>query len=116
MATTLTCSICGTSFQARADARYCSPACRQKAHRARHAQRVAASAGGPTHMTVEIDTGGAIQRARKALARSRELRRAARDTVQRATATRQRIAARYPELVRSSRSGRDDAGSRAHYD
>lgn len=32
---TLSCSVCGGDFEGRADARYCSPACRQKASRAR---------------------------------------------------------------------------------
>jgi hypothetical protein len=30
------CADCGATFSARADARYCSPACRQRAHRRRH--------------------------------------------------------------------------------
>ena len=35
------CRECGTAFYGRADARYCCPACRQKAHRARARQRAA---------------------------------------------------------------------------
>jgi hypothetical protein len=38
-----TCTVCAAEFHGRADAAYCSPACRQKAHRARQAR----DGGGP---------------------------------------------------------------------
>lgn len=34
----VTCDVCGNTFAGRADARYCSPKCRQKAYRTRAAQ------------------------------------------------------------------------------
>lgn len=38
----IVCVVCGGVFHGRVDAVYCSPACRQKAHRARTARRIAA--------------------------------------------------------------------------
>lgn len=38
----LACAVCAAGFYGRSDARYCSAACRQKAHRAREARRIAA--------------------------------------------------------------------------
>jgi signal transduction histidine kinase len=41
MAATRRCNMCGTDFNGRTDAVYCSSACRQKAHRARMADHLA---------------------------------------------------------------------------
>lgn len=37
----MTCGVCDIRFRGRSDAVYCSPACRQKAHRSRTARRIA---------------------------------------------------------------------------
>ncbi|ORW29168.1 hypothetical protein AWB91_24380 [Mycobacterium paraense] len=73
-----TCSMCGGAFSARSDAVYCSPACRQKAHRARTAQRTAVlrealrrSSGAAGSLRPSV--AGAVQRAREQVDRSREL-------------------------------------------
>lgn len=73
-----TCSMCDGTFSARSDAIYCSPACRQKAHRARTAHRMAA-----LRATLGRSSGAAgslrpsvaytVQRAREQVDRSREL-------------------------------------------
>ncbi len=70
--------MCGANFSARSDAIYCSPACRQKAHRARTVRRAAvlretltrsSDAAGSLRQSV----AGTVQRAREQVDRSREL-------------------------------------------
>ncbi|MBU8818529.1 hypothetical protein [Mycolicibacterium goodii] len=83
MAVTI-CAVCSTGFSARSDAVYCSSACRQKAHRARTARRVAAlssqrpAAGRP--VLVRSEVARTIQRAREHIEESRRL---CRDTAER---------------------------------
>ena len=83
VAADLTCFICGNGFYARSDAVYCSPACRQKAHRARLARRT------------KPNVAGSAQRAQQALDRARALCRAAADHLEQAAATQQEIIQRY---------------------
>jgi hypothetical protein len=59
------CGVCGAVLTGRADALYCSSACRQKAHRARHA--------GPRPQ--QADTAALIAQARAAQRESRKFRR-----------------------------------------
>jgi hypothetical protein len=81
----LNCSSCGIGFRGRADAIYCSSACRQKAHRGRTARRIAALAeqqsSGPLRRPTVIKPGSAdtIQRGYEQQQRARELCRAAAD-------------------------------------
>jgi hypothetical protein len=98
--TVLTCSFCGAGFAARSDALYCSPACRQKAHRARTARRTAegltASPGRgeqriPTVKTPDRAVAGYLQRARDQVDRSRELRRRAERGLQRTAVIRREL-------------------------
>ena len=91
--------MCATAFSGRSDARYCSPACRQKAHRDRTARRLtewAQRAGrgsrtGPDQL-VAAEIGRTAVRARHAarqnMQRSRELSRASAEHVQRAATLR----------------------------
>ncbi|OBG36286.1 hypothetical protein [Mycobacterium sp. E3198] len=84
MATTM-CLMCGANFSARSDAIYCSPACRQKAHRARTAQRTAvlreslrrgfgpAPADSAEATALRLSVATSVQRAREQVDRSREL-------------------------------------------
>lgn len=71
------CAVCGADFSARSDALYCSSACRQKAHRARTAQRIAdlsaqaARSRRPT--AAKLDQALSGQRVRDVLSRSQEL-------------------------------------------
>lgn len=74
-----TCSMCGGDFSARSDAIYCSPACRQKAHRARTAQRTALlrealSRSSGAAGSLRPSVAATLQRARDQVDRSRELR------------------------------------------
>lgn len=70
----LQCWECGTAFYGRADARYCSAACRQKSHRARARRRAADE-------TVAVPgLGDAIARAREARETARAARGRARTT------------------------------------
>ncbi|ORB73412.1 hypothetical protein [Mycobacterium scrofulaceum] len=70
----LQCWECGTAFYGRADARYCSAACRQKSHRARARRRAA-------------DETVAAPGLGDAIARAREARKTARLARERAHAT-----------------------------
>lgn len=78
-ATGMTCGICGVVFHGRSDAIYCSPACRQKAHRTRTAERTAAHDLGflrkprPVRVITKPDVAGTIQRARREVQRAQEL-------------------------------------------
>ena len=83
VAADVTCFICGNGSYARSDAMYCSPACRQKAHRARLARRTKPNVAGSAH------------RAQQALDRARALWRAAADHLEQAAATEQEIIQRY---------------------
>lgn len=82
-ATGMTCGICGSAFHARSDAIYCSSACRQRAHRARTAERIAPHDGllprrGHTvRVITKPDVARTIQRARREVERAHALRRAA---------------------------------------
>ncbi|MEB3983580.1 hypothetical protein OQ968_20215 [Mycobacterium sp. 663a-19] len=97
----VTCAICGGGFSARSDAVYCSSACRQKAHRARTARRIAdlragVDAGprtGPsaTGKALQRSAAGTIQRARDQVRRSRELCRLAAERLQQAAAVQQQF-------------------------
>ncbi|OBG69499.1 hypothetical protein A9X05_04980 [Mycobacterium sp. E3298] len=82
----MTCAMCGAGFSARADAVYCSPACRQKAHRVRAARRTAAlretlrrrsatGAGAYSASTrsLQLSVASSMQRSRQQLDRAREL-------------------------------------------
>jgi hypothetical protein len=97
MAAQLTCGVCGVGFYARSDAIYCSSACRQKAHRARMARRIAGLAGRhrPRARSVRVvtkpDVAGTVQRARHEQHRARELCRTAADTVRHTVASRRRL-------------------------
>lgn len=71
----LQCWECGTAFYGRADARFCSGACRQKSHRASVRRRAAEE-------TVPVPGLG------DAIARAREARKSARSARERARATR----------------------------
>jgi hypothetical protein len=73
--------MCGTAFGARSDAVYCSSACRQKAHRARAARRIAELQWrrGTRRVLVKPDVAGTIARARLEQRRARELSRIATD-------------------------------------
>jgi hypothetical protein len=96
--------MCGTSFSARADAVYCSPACRQKAHRARTARRTAElraaleRTSGPEREKVaasrslQLSVARSMQRAREQVDRSRELCRASEWRVEKTSAFRQELA------------------------
>jgi IS5 family transposase len=86
MAVLVTCSVCGVGFHARSDAIYCSAACRQKAHRARMARRIAAGA-------VRPEIARTVQRAREEQRRARELCRAAADALRESVASHQRLIA-----------------------
>lgn len=76
------CALCSTGFTARADAVYCSSACRQKAHRARTARRIAAlglvnrQQNNARPAAVRPDVARSIARAREQIAESRRLCRA----------------------------------------
>lgn len=79
MAATI-CVVCSTGFSARSDAVYCSSACRQKAHRARVARRVAALSSQNSDHTrpvgsrgVRADVARTLERAREQIAQSRKL-------------------------------------------
>lgn len=73
--------MCGAGFSARADAVYCSSACRQKAHRARSARRVEVlrqnvvrrATASEQSRSLQRTVAGSMQRARQQLDRSREL-------------------------------------------
>ena len=93
VAADLTCFICGNGFYGRSDAVYCSPACRQKAHRARLARRT------------KPNVAGSAQRAQQALDRARALCRAAADHLEQATATQQEIIQRYSIRVATTPPG-----------
>lgn len=62
------CCVCRTSFYGRADASYCSGACRQKAYRARMARQ----------SSDEAQVGDALERARQLRRRARLARKQAR--------------------------------------
>ncbi len=91
--------MCGTTFSARSDAVYCSPACRQKAHRSRTAEQIAelrqALKPSPAREKAEalqLSVVKSLQRARTEVDRSRELCRASERHVQAINALRQELA------------------------
>ncbi|OBI47299.1 hypothetical protein A5707_19820 [Mycobacterium kyorinense] len=90
VARTLTCGVCGIDFCARSDAIYCSPACRQKAHRARTARRLGALAGRHQRAFSKPDVAGAIKRAKREHERALDLRRAATDYLEQCGAAAER--------------------------
>lgn len=72
------CQACGTVFRGRADARYCSNACRQKAHRTRTARRAAENTvSAPELSTAIMQARYTRQLARTARERAKEARRVA---------------------------------------
>jgi hypothetical protein len=75
--------MCGAGFGGRSDAVYCSSACRQKAHRARTAQRIADLEWRPglRRVLVKPDVPGTIARARVEQRRAHELTRIVADTL-----------------------------------
>jgi hypothetical protein len=76
-ASRLRCWECGTAFYGRVDARYCCGGCRQKAHRARGAQRAAVET-----VFRKPKMRNAVAEARQTVVKARQLRqqaRAARD-------------------------------------
>ncbi|CKG96411.1 Uncharacterised protein [Mycolicibacterium smegmatis] len=87
------CAVCGTWFTGRADAVYCSSACRQKAHRARIAHRVAAVSSKRSDtdrdevrrrpVAIRSDIAQSIARAREQVAVSRRLCRDSAERLQR---------------------------------
>lgn len=93
----LTCGMCGTGFRGRSDAMYCSSACRQKAHRARTARRIAEWAGQQqlraraVRAIVKPDVASTIQRARREQRRARELCRTAADILRDTAAAQGRL-------------------------
>jgi hypothetical protein len=92
----ITCAVCGTGFLGRSDAVYCSPACRQKAHRNRTARRIDAMrarlrSGGLGATTRKPNVAASIQRAREQVHRSRELCRDSVERIQRAAAMQQQL-------------------------
>jgi hypothetical protein len=91
--------MCGVGFRGRSDAMYCSSACRQKAHRARTARRIAGQVGPERPTTraaraiIKPDVAAVIQRAQGEQRRARELRRSARDTLRESVAVNWRLTA-----------------------
>ena len=75
--------MCGADFGGRSDAVYCSSACRQKAHRARTARRIAELEWRPgrRRALVKPDVAGTIARARVEQRRAHELSRIVADTL-----------------------------------
>ncbi|OBA72387.1 hypothetical protein A5641_08155 [Mycobacterium sp. 1554424.7] len=77
------CLKCGAGFSGRSDAIYCSSACRQKAHRARTAQRTVlreslrqtapARAGAEAGKLLRLSAATSVRRAPEQVDRSREL-------------------------------------------
>lgn len=94
----LTCSMCGICFQGRADAIYCSAACRQKSHRARTARRTVELAARRTpiqtrRVLIKPDVASTIQRARLEERRARELCRTAAETLRQSVVSQQQLMA-----------------------
>jgi hypothetical protein len=100
----VTCAVCRTGFSARSDAVYCSSACRQKAHRARTARRIAdlrarvvrttrpvLSDPNAAGKSLQRAAAGSIQRAREQVQRSRELCRISTERLQQAAAIQQQF-------------------------
>lgn len=75
----LVCAVCSAGFYGRSDAVYCSAACRQKAHRARTAEGLAALASRrrlgthPQRSVSRADLHATRRRAHAAVDRAREL-------------------------------------------
>jgi|GEM_PF-3342343 len=91
-ASRLQCRECGAAFYGRSDARYCSNACRQKAHRTREVHRSVEK----TVPATQLDS--AIINARRTRALSRDLRGRARAAIEAASQM----------LEKESRSASDD--------
>jgi hypothetical protein len=95
----VTCGVCGTGFHARAGAIYCSSACRQKAHRARTALRVAGLEARQPAMRstrrafVKPDVAGTIERARQEQCRARELCRTSAEALRESAESHQKLMA-----------------------
>jgi predicted nucleic acid-binding Zn ribbon protein len=75
-----TCVVCGARFHGRADAVYCSPSCRQRAHRVRTTERLAAALDvlhAQAAQPSDADLGGRVARAlheaRASVTRARSL-------------------------------------------
>ena len=119
VAVALTCVMCGTGFFARSDAVYCSPACRQKAHRARQAGRIAEVAGrncpkhGSERLLRKPDVAGTFQRARRELARAQDLCRKAAESLQQAATTPQRLVRGRPTVADPAMTPRRSQGQSA---
>lgn len=85
--------MCATSFVARKDAIYCSSACRQKAHRARTARRIAglgrvsqrSQVNPDSAKSVQLAAADSMQRARQRINHSLELCRTSAKRIQQAT-------------------------------
>ena len=95
----LGCAVCDRGFHGRSDALYCSSACRQKAHRARMARRIAASQGqqepslSPRSALVKPDVARIIERAREQQRRAHELCRIAEEALQECRESRRQLMA-----------------------
>jgi hypothetical protein len=102
-----TCPVCGTGFSARSDAVYCCSACRQKAHRARTAGRIAElserakQSFGPA--LPKRNTAASTQRVQDVVHRSRELCLTAAEHMQQAATIHERC--RMDRLVSRAASG-----------
>jgi hypothetical protein len=89
------CGVCGYGFHGRSDALYCSSACRQKAHRARTALRIAEGhqQRSPRPAFDKPDVAAIIERARVQQRRARELCRIAEATLQECRESQQQMMA-----------------------
>ena len=89
--------MCGTRFSARSDAVYCCSACRQKAHRARTAERIADLSDRVKHsagMALRNRDGAAsTQHVQDVVDRSRQLCRMAAERVRQAASIHERCRA-----------------------
>jgi len=82
-ASRLHCWECGAAFQGRADARYCSNACRQKAHRTRAVRRAAEKSVAATRLdSVITDAQRTRQLSRTIRGRARAAIEAAAQTLE----------------------------------
>jgi hypothetical protein len=96
------CVMCQRSFAGRADARYCSAACRQKAHRNRTARRsrgIVDSVDGRRRSPAATRSAELTARARAAVSRSEHLCQAAAALLVQATRSHPHVTPRLPRAV-----------------
>ncbi len=90
-----TCAVCDTLFSGRADAVYCSSACRQKAHRERTARRIAELSDLVEQSSGRKSTGRestvSAAQVRDVVKRSRELCRTSAERIRKAAEIEQRF-------------------------